>query len=229
MAGDNTRTRILETAGEVFAQKGYAAATIREICETAGVNLAAVNYYFRGKESLYAQALERAHSCDRQKEELSDWPPGSPPATRLRHYIRHFLIHMLSISDEPWESRLIMREIMNPTAAGRRVLRDHFRQGFLQLQSILDEILPAATPAHKRHQIGLSIVGQCSLYRGLNKIIPLMIGDDELKQHFGVDELAEHIAQVSLAFLGLAPPLAGKAEWKKKAVAARVVARKGKL
>ena len=62
MAEESTRARLLETAGEVFAEKGYEAATVREICEKAGVNLAAVNYYFGGKELLYVQTLE-AHPC----------------------------------------------------------------------------------------------------------------------------------------------------------------------
>ena len=207
MANDNTKTRILETAGEVFAEKGYEAATVRDICERAGVNVAAVNYYFGGKESLYVQTLERAHACHQEQEDLPDWPPGTPPAVKLKRFIHQVLTHMLSLKDEPWQSRLMTREIISPTSAGRRLLRDHFRQGFQQLQNILDEILPPDMPDHKRHQIGLSIMGQCSLYRGLGKIIPLVIGQDELKRHYNVAQLTEHVAQVSLAALGLAPPL----------------------
>ena len=108
-------------------------------------------------------------------EDLPDWPPGTPPAAKLRHFIHQVLTHMLLLKDEPWQSRLMMREIINPTPAGKRSLRDHFRQGFQQLQSILDEILPPDMPDYKRHQIGLSIMGQCSLYRGLGKILPLVI------------------------------------------------------
>ena len=121
---------------------------------------------------------------------------------------------MLSLKDEPWQSRLMMREIMNPTPAGRQVLRDHFRHGFQQLQSILDEILPPETPEYKRHQINFSIMGQCVLYRGMAKIVPLVIDEDELKLHYGIDELAEHITQASLAMLGLSPSLAMSARKK---------------
>ncbi len=211
MAGDNAKARILETAGEVFAEKGYEAATVREICVQAGVNVAAINYYYGGKESLYVEALERAHACRREQTDLPDWPPGTPPAQKLRGFIHQLLTHMLVPKDEPWQSRLMMREIISPTPAGRRLLRDHFRQGFQQLQSILDEILPADTPDYKRHQVNFSIMGQCSLYRGLARIIAMVIDEDELKEHYGIDELADHVAQVSLAALGLAPPLAGLA------------------
>jgi TetR/AcrR family transcriptional regulator, regulator of cefoperazone and chloramphenicol sensitivity len=212
MANDNIKTRILETAGEVFAEKGFDAATVREICERAGVNVAAVNYYFGGKEALYVQTLECAHVCRQEQEAPADWPPGTLPAVKLKHFIHRVLTHMLLFKDEPWQSRLMTREILNPTSAGKRLLCDHFRQGFQQLQNILDEILPQEMPDFKRHQIGLSIMGQCSLYRGLAKVIPLVIGQDELDRHYGVNELAEHIAQASLAALGLAPPLTGQRE-----------------
>ena len=216
MAADNTRARILETAGEVFAEKGYASATVREICEQAAVNLAAVNYYFGGKESLYVKTLQWAHSRDVQDENILDWPPGTPTATKLRHFIHHMLPHMLFAKDKPWEARLMMREVMNPTPVGSRLLRKHFRKGFQHLQAILDEVLPADMPAHKRHQIGFSIMGQCGWYRGLSKVIPLIVGENELKRHYGLEDLADHITQMSLAALGLAPPVGGTTRKKTK-------------
>ena len=48
----NTRQRVLEAAGEVFAERGFRAATVREICQRAKANLAAVNYHFGDKERL---------------------------------------------------------------------------------------------------------------------------------------------------------------------------------
>jgi TetR/AcrR family transcriptional regulator, regulator of cefoperazone and chloramphenicol sensitivity len=211
MSNDSTRARIVDTAGPIFAERGYDAATVREICDKAGVNLAAVNYYFGGKERLYLETLQRAHAAHGRDDGPRDWPPGTPPEEKLRHFIRQLLSHLLSLTEEPWEVRLMMREILNPTAAGRKMLREHFQKGFRQLQEILDEVLPADMPAHKRHQIALSIVGQCVYYRGAGKIIPLLIGEAELKRHFGIDQLAEHISEVSLAALGLGPPLAGPA------------------
>ncbi len=211
MAGDSTRARILETAGEVFAERGFEAATIRDICEAAEVNLAAVNYYFGGKEALYEQALQRAHLRDVRDENPHVWDHGTPPEEKLRLSIRQLLAQLLSMSDDPWEARLMVREIMNPTPAGKRMLRDRFSKMFQELQETLDEILPPDMPDHRRHQIGFSIIGQCALYRSLAKVIPLMIDEAELQHYYGVEELAAHIAQVSLAALGLAPPLIGRA------------------
>ena len=61
MTTDDARTRMLNAAGPIFADKGFAAATVREICQQAEVNLAGVNYYFGDKERLYIETVKSAH------------------------------------------------------------------------------------------------------------------------------------------------------------------------
>ena len=64
-AGDerrSTREHLLEIAGQVFAEKGFDAATGKEICKRAGANAAAVVYHFGGMEALYAAVLVEARS-----------------------------------------------------------------------------------------------------------------------------------------------------------------------
>ena len=63
MSQDDTKTRLLEAAGEEFAEKGFEGATIRSIIERAKANIAAVNYHFGDKERLYIQAVIEAHRC----------------------------------------------------------------------------------------------------------------------------------------------------------------------
>jgi AcrR family transcriptional regulator len=209
MANDSTRARILEAAGAVFAEHGYEAATVREICENAGVNLAAVNYYFGSKERLYVETLEHAHACGAQQRDLPDWPPGTQPQVKLKHFIRQLLTNLLSVKGEPWDVRLLTREFISPTPVGKKLLGERVRKGFGQLQGILSEIVPADMPDHKRHQIAFSIIGQCVYYRAAGKIIPLVIAEHELQEHYGIDQLAEHVCEVCLAALGLGPPLLG--------------------
>ena len=54
-----TREHILEAAERLFGQHGFSCASLRKITDEAGVNLAAVNYYFGSKEDLYKQMLFR--------------------------------------------------------------------------------------------------------------------------------------------------------------------------
>jgi TetR/AcrR family transcriptional regulator len=55
---DQTRARILEAAIGEFSENGLAGARTEQIAEAAGVNKALIYYYFQGKESLYAAAIE---------------------------------------------------------------------------------------------------------------------------------------------------------------------------
>ena len=50
---ENTKEHILKVATKLFAHKGYEGTSVREICKTAGVNIALISYYWGGKEELF--------------------------------------------------------------------------------------------------------------------------------------------------------------------------------
>ncbi|MFK0171637.1 TetR family transcriptional regulator [Streptomyces sp. NPDC090306] len=54
-APEDSRSRLLEAAKDVFAEKGYAGARVQEIADRAGVNKQLINYYFGGKSGIYAE------------------------------------------------------------------------------------------------------------------------------------------------------------------------------
>jgi len=56
----DVRERLLDVATELFARKGYAASTTREIVAAAGVTKPVLYYYFKSKEGIYLELLERA-------------------------------------------------------------------------------------------------------------------------------------------------------------------------
>jgi hypothetical protein len=70
------------------------------------------------------------------------------------------------------------------------------------LLSILGELLPPAVPRWKRYMTAFSIVGQCLYYLQNRPIAELLVGEDDY-QWFDEARLAEHIAQFSLAALGV--------------------------
>lgn len=55
----DTRSKILDSAERMFAQKGFAGASMRSITTAAGVNLASVNYHFGSKQDLLIEVLRR--------------------------------------------------------------------------------------------------------------------------------------------------------------------------
>ena len=59
MANTDTKTKILDTAERLFAQKGFDAVSLRNIVEAAKVNLAAVHYHFGSKQALLHAVVSR--------------------------------------------------------------------------------------------------------------------------------------------------------------------------
>src|SRR5215831_1144132 len=86
----DTRERLLEAAGQVFSEKGFRDATVREIVRRAGgANIAAVNYHFRDKEGLYAAVLEHfAHAAVAKYPAHGGLPPDATPAEQLHAFVR---------------------------------------------------------------------------------------------------------------------------------------------
>jgi AcrR family transcriptional regulator len=60
--GEDVRGRLLASATELFACKGYAATTVREIVQAAGVTKPVLYYYFENKEGLYLELMEAPHA-----------------------------------------------------------------------------------------------------------------------------------------------------------------------
>jgi AcrR family transcriptional regulator len=56
--GDETRERIIDAAVKLFGERGFAAASTRDIATAAGVNAPALQYYFENKEGLYQACAE---------------------------------------------------------------------------------------------------------------------------------------------------------------------------
>src|SRR5260370_36869827 len=87
-APDATRSKLLESAGEIFAEVGYERATIREICARAGVNNALINYHFGDKLELYTEVLQRLLSAARIEEVRAALNRKAPPEEILRGVIK---------------------------------------------------------------------------------------------------------------------------------------------
>lgn len=207
----DTRQRVLEAAGQVFAEVGFRAATVRDICAKAGANVAAVNYHFRDKEGLYREVMNYAAEAALK---LHTGVPATlgdvsvPADQRLRTFVRGQMRRMLDNQLPAWHSRLVMREMVDPTPELANLVDRFFRPMHDAIGRVVAELLgPAAT--RERVQMTIrSIVGQTVFYKHCRGAAGLLMPE----QGFGpaeIDALAEHIAEFSL---GAIAALRAKAE-----------------
>lgn len=206
---DDPRVRILSAAGQEFAEKGYEAATVRDICTAAGVNGAAVNYYFGDKQRLYIESVKHAHRERVRQVPPPDWLPGTPPETKLRDFVGNMIERMLGFDQPPWQVRLMLREILHPTDACRELVEDYIRPHFTMLVDILDELAAGSLSAAELRRVGLSVVGQCFLYRAAGDVVGMLIPAAEIDRLHTPEQLADHVTAFSLGALGRAAPLTG--------------------
>jgi AcrR family transcriptional regulator len=72
-AGQETRTRLLDAAEQLFAERGLDAVSVRDITELADANTAAIHYHFGSKQDLITAVLERrATAMGQRRGELLD-------------------------------------------------------------------------------------------------------------------------------------------------------------
>lgn len=159
-----TRERLLQAAGEVFAEMGFHDAKVRDICARAGANLASVNYYFRDKDSLYAAVIENARQFEFDQFPLDMLGPGASPHERLRAFITRFVNKLFDRGRPSWHVQLVCREMIEPTAGLDLIVERGIRPQFEYLASILGEILGPAADPHLVARCAASVIGQCLHY-----------------------------------------------------------------
>jgi len=194
----STKQRVIDAAGRTFAAKGFEQATVREICKAAAANIASVNYYFRDKAGLYAEAVRQAHEWRIAKAAMPDWPNEAPAESKLYDFITTQLTRVLLCGPEHWQTQLIMREAMSPTPHCGVLAAEGIRPQFEMLKSILQELAGGVLADDVLHRLVFSVVGQWLFYRIGEHIIPTLLRQPFDPRHH-VPTLARHITCVAIA------------------------------
>lgn len=201
MTSDNAKTKLLFAAGPIFAEKGYEGSTVREICEAAGVNLASVNYHFGEKERLYIETVKLAQRLRDEQAPFRTMPPDSAPEDRLREFVATMLTRMLSEDAQPWQQRLMMREMLSPTDACRELAEEQFRPVFERLVDVIAELGSNSLSRLDCRRYGFGIIGQCIHYKVAGHIIDILTPPEEIAAQRDVPALTSHIVSTTLAAL----------------------------
>jgi TetR/AcrR family transcriptional regulator, regulator of cefoperazone and chloramphenicol sensitivity len=198
----SVREKVLDAAGDVFGRKGYKAATIREICRTAGVNVASINYYFGGKQALYrtvvTDLLSRTFARYPVDEGIN---AGSSPKDRLRAFIRSALRRLLSpggLSGYPGKGQLVARELVDPSPFLDDMVDEFIRPTAAILSAIISELLGPSANLQNITRCQISVMGQCFHYALARPIVTRLV-DVDFSDPAAIDNLTDHVTRFSLA------------------------------
>ncbi|HVY94457.1 MAG TPA: CerR family C-terminal domain-containing protein [Bryobacteraceae bacterium] len=197
---DPTRARLIDAAGQVFAEQGFQSATVREICARAGANIAAVNYHFRDKAGLYLAVLRHSMSGGAgQPEPREAALRAETPEEALRLIITSMLLRMHSpITGRACHLRIMVHEMAQPTEALPRVVEEIIGPNYAAMRQILSRLLGAAPEDDLTRFCAHSVIGQVVHYAHAGPVINLLWPELKMTPE-RLDEIATHIADFSLA------------------------------
>jgi len=160
-----TRHAIIKAAVDLFAEKGFEAASVRDIVTKARVNQAAVNYHFRGKNGLYVEVLKIAF------EKLTDRVGFSSKELRslsredaLRSFIARQLCPLLFRDEMSRYIRMFAWESSHPTKVFRKFLATNATSYLTAATDIVRQFLPPDTPKRTVVCVTIWLMGQCSIF-----------------------------------------------------------------
>lgn len=196
---DATRARLIEAGGQVFAENGFQAATIRDICTRAGANVAAVNYYFRDKAGLYLAVLRHSMSAASGQPEPRDAALGAAtPEEALRLMVAAMLRRMHNPNTGPaCHLRIMVHEMAQPTEALPRVVEEIIGPNYAAMRQILSRIIGKPPDDDVIRLCAHSIIGQVVHYAHAGPVISLLWPDLRMTPE-RLDAIAAHIGEFSL-------------------------------
>lgn len=142
----NTKTALLLAAMEVFADKGFDSATVRDICGLAKANVAAVNYHYGSKDGLYVAVLEEIFP--KGEEWSSEDSRDLPPEKRLRRFVKGLAeeIYLQSTGQIAQKWAIFLREMAKPSKNLDIIVRHQVQPRANELREILNELLGPDAP-----------------------------------------------------------------------------------
>lgn len=156
--GEQSRERLLHAALRLFAQQGFAKTSTREIAEAAGVNLAAISYYFGDKQGLYRAVF--LESQGKPEEEIARYAdPSLSLADALRGLYLSFVEPLRQGDLAQLCIKLHAREFLEPTGLWQQEIHEFIAPMHEALVQVLCRHLGLRAPDIEVRRLALSLAG----------------------------------------------------------------------
>lgn len=189
VADKPTVHKIMNEAIPLFARKGFAAVSVKEIAEAAGVNIALISYHFGGKENLYATILKVQFELVDQIITLLHDEEDSPITK-----IRRFSQELIKVNKcYPYIHRLIYGEMINPSACYEGIVKP----GIIRTHNFFDDCIQSAInsgqfrPEIKPDCANLLLASILHFYFFTNHLCDVFLAAEEDKAGYYMTEAIE--------------------------------------
>ena len=156
--GIEARTKLLNTALKLFAEKGFAKTSTREIAQAAGANIAAISYYFGDKAGLYRAVFTEPMGCTADEIPLYDQTDFSLRES-LQAFYATFLQPMRQGDVVRQCMRLHHREMLEPTGLWKEEVENGIKPAHAALVGILCRHLSLSEPDGEVHRLAFALTG----------------------------------------------------------------------
>ncbi len=195
---DLTRRKLIESAGQAFAEAGFHKTTVRKICARTGASVAAVNYHFGDKLGLYMEVLTSSMLAQQAAALSSSMAYPSEPREALRALICEWFKTIHQDGKPSWFARIIAHEMAQPTPALDRAA-EAMGANYLQLRTLVGKLIRRGPNDARTRLCVHSVVGQVLHYVTARPMLARLWPDLKLDNEEQRRAIAEHIVAFSLA------------------------------
>lgn len=210
--GEESRARILATAGQLFAERGFNGVSTRELAKQAGVNVSAIAYYFRGKKGLYRAVFNQL---------IEDTNPFFQPTAKYirenvaaaggdrealaeltKWLIRTLLEGVLSKGQMQWQMGLMLREYHQPTEGFPILLENRVNPMHDAVAGLVAAATGKNTDDPDTLLLTCCLIGQCMAFGAARGMVLARL-DWETFDPDNLKKVVETVTHVGLSMLGL--------------------------
>lgn len=210
--GEESRARIVEAAGRLFAARSFSGVSVRELARAAKVNAAAISYHFGGKDALYDAVLEKLVEdtgplmeplIDALERGVREAGGDRDALARVTaEFIGRLLPGVLMRQTQSWQMPLMLREFQDPSSGFAMVVRERIDP----VHDAIARLVGAATGVEPRSPeaklLAANFMGQCMMFGATRALIFARLGwEDYTPEHVAL--ITRTLTPRMLAALGL--------------------------
>jgi AcrR family transcriptional regulator len=201
---EETKSRLLTAAAELFAARGFHGTKVRDIAARAGVNVAAGHYHFGSKKNLYLEVLRELFARIRHEIEATGaaLAPGALQRATIDELLRLLrarlgvMVRMIVGQEPNLHSQLMMREMADPSEALPVIVQEFIAPLVREMREIIARLRPELD-ARQVERVTFSIAGQVHFYRFMMPVLLPMLDLKAYSKPF-LRQIEDHILDFSL-------------------------------